>query len=199
MFSCRDGPSHRPVDIGAVQRSAHSAVADCTDSSKCGDFSALSRRELADAERGQSGSVVSGIFRAKGGLGSGGVAGERLQQCSRAGDLHVGARESTAAVRSLAIMPRRYALHTEVRIAIKTDVAQNLSQHLLHHEIEVALNSEPVMFAQLLTLSVFDVSQILIVPRSFPQLDSPKEDQRTDDHRVRNWLRLSAPYPELAY
>ncbi len=91
------------------------------------------------------------------------------------GTLRIGTMESTAATRLPPVLSRYHADYPEVRIDLVTGTTGALIARVLNYEIEAAFVAEPFAATQLESQPAFSEKLVLIAPRSFPRIKSPRD------------------------
>jgi DNA-binding transcriptional LysR family regulator len=92
-----------------------------------------------------------------------------------AGTLRIGALESTAATRLPPILSRYHRAYPEVRIELVTGTTGALIAQVVSQEIEGAFVAEPFTANELEAEPVFREQLVLIAPRSFPRIRTPRD------------------------
>jgi len=95
------------------------------------------------------------------------------------GTLRIGALESTAGTRLPPILSRYHLAYPEVRIELVTGTTGALVARVLDYELEAAFVAEPFPANELETQPVFTEELVLITPKSFPRIRSPKDIGQT--------------------
>lgn len=98
-----------------------------------------------------------------------------LQGATPRGTLRLGALESTAAARLPPILSRYHLAYPEVRIELATGTTGALIARVLNYELEAAFVAEPFSADNLEAQPAFREELILIAPRSFPKIRTPKD------------------------
>jgi DNA-binding transcriptional LysR family regulator len=91
------------------------------------------------------------------------------------GTLRIGTLESTAASRLPPVLSRYHELYPDVQIELVTGTSGALVALVHKHEIEAAFVAEPFNANDLETQTVFVEELVLITPKSFGQIRSPKD------------------------
>ena len=94
------------------------------------------------------------------------------------GRLRVGALESTSAARLPPLLSKYHALYPEVEIALVTGTSGALVAQVLAQDIEAAFVAEPFNSAGLDLQAAFAEELVLITPRSFGRIRSPRDIAR---------------------
>jgi DNA-binding transcriptional LysR family regulator len=98
-----------------------------------------------------------------------------LRNGTPAGALQIGALESTAATRLPPILSRYHRAYPDVRIELVTGTTGALVAKVMNHEVEAAFVAEPFTAHDLEAEPVFSEDLVLIAPRSFPKIKTPKD------------------------
>ena len=122
------------------------------------------------------------------------------------GTLRIGALESTAASRLPPVLSRYHALYPEVLIELVTGTSGALVSHVHKQDVEAAFVAEPFNAEGLETRTVFVEELVLITPKSFGPVRSPKDlENRTViafttgcsyRRRLEAWLGASRILPD---
>ena len=122
------------------------------------------------------------------------------------GTLQIGALESTAATRLPPILSRYHRTYPEVRIELVTGTTGALIAKVVAHEIEAAFVAEPCAADDLESQPVFSEELVLITPRTFPKIRTPKDLGHTTiiafatgcsyRRRLEAWLARARIVPE---
>jgi len=122
------------------------------------------------------------------------------------GTLRIGALESTAASRLPPVLSRYHALYPEVLIELVTGTSGALVSHVHKQDVEAAFVAEPFNAEDLETRVVFVEELVLITPKSFGPVRSPKDlENRTViafttgcsyRRRLEAWLGASKILPD---
>jgi len=122
------------------------------------------------------------------------------------GTLRIGALESTAASRLPPVLSRYHALYPEVLIELVTGTSGALVSHVHKQDVEAAFVAEPFNAEDLETRVVFVEELVLITPKSFGPVRSPKDlENRTViafttgcsyRRRLEAWLGASKIVPD---
>ena len=122
------------------------------------------------------------------------------------GTLRIGALESTAASRLPPVLSRYHALYPEVLIELVTGTSGALVSRVHEQDIEAAFVAEPFNAEGLETRTVFVEKLVLITPKSFGPVRSPKDlENRTViafttgcsyRRRLEAWLGASRMLPD---
>jgi DNA-binding transcriptional LysR family regulator len=91
------------------------------------------------------------------------------------GTLRVGSLESTAAARLPPLLSRYHLMYPEVRVELVTGTSGALVSRVHAQEIEAAFVAEPFSEAGLEMQSAFVEELVLIAPKSFPRIRSPRD------------------------
>ena len=91
------------------------------------------------------------------------------------GTLALGALESVAATRLPPILARYHRAYPDVRIELCTGTTGALVGKVLAHEVEAAFVAEPFIAGDLEALPVFTEELVLITPRRFPRITTPRD------------------------
>ena len=91
------------------------------------------------------------------------------------GTLRIGTMESTAASRLPPVLSRYHALYPDVQIELVTGTSGALVARVHEQDIEAAFVAEPYNADDLETLTVFAEELVLITPKSFGRVRSPKD------------------------
>jgi DNA-binding transcriptional LysR family regulator len=102
-----------------------------------------------------------------------------LRNGSPAGAFQIGALESTAATRLPPILSRYHRRYPEVRLELVTGTTGALIAKVLNHEVEAAFVAEPFTAVDLEGDPVFCEKLVLITPKSFGKIKTPKDIGRT--------------------
>ena len=92
-----------------------------------------------------------------------------------AGTLQIGALESTAATRLPPVLSRYHRAYPDVRIELVTGTTGALVTRVMNHEVEAAFVAEPFTANDLAAEPVFSEELVLIAPKSFPKIKTPKD------------------------
>ena len=98
-----------------------------------------------------------------------------LQNGKPQGTLRIGALESTAAARLPPILSKYHLLYPEVRVELVTGTSGALVNRVHAQEVEAAFVAEPFNAAGLETRPVFVEEIVLITPKSFERVRTPKD------------------------
>ncbi|HXJ83279.1 MAG TPA: LysR substrate-binding domain-containing protein [Candidatus Methylomirabilis sp.] len=122
------------------------------------------------------------------------------------GVLRIGALESVAATRLPPILSRYHRAHPDVRIELVTGTTGALIARVLDEEVEAALVAEPFTANDLETMPAFVEELVLITPRRFPPIRTPKDIGHTTliafangcsyRRRLEAWLAGAGVAPE---
>lgn len=125
---------------------------------------------------------------------------------SPAGVFQIGALESTAATRLPPLLSRYHRSYPEVRLELVTGTTGALIAKVLNHEIEAAFVAEPFAADDLEGDPVFCEELVLITPKSFPRIKTPRDIGRTTliafatgcsyRRRLESWLGAARVVPE---
>jgi DNA-binding transcriptional LysR family regulator len=91
------------------------------------------------------------------------------------GTLRLGSLESTAATRLPPILARYHTTYPAVRVELVTGTSGALVNKVLGEEVEAALVAEPFSAAGLETELAFVEELVLITPKSYPKIRTPKD------------------------
>lgn len=91
------------------------------------------------------------------------------------GTLRIGALESTSATRLPRILARYHQLYPDVQMELTTGTSGALVTRVHKQDIEAAFVAEPFNAQGLKTQTVFMEELVLIVPKSFGRIHSPKD------------------------
>jgi DNA-binding transcriptional LysR family regulator len=91
------------------------------------------------------------------------------------GTLQIGALESAAATRLPPILSRYHQAYPDVRIELVTGTTGALIGKVMNHEIEAAFVAEPFTAHDLEAEPAFSEELVLITPRSFRRIKTPKD------------------------
>src|SRR5487761_2284602 len=91
------------------------------------------------------------------------------------GTLRIGALESTSATRLPPILARYHLLYPDVLMELVTGTSGALVTHVHKQDIEAAFVAEPFNAQGLAMQSVFVEELVLITPKSFGRIRSPKD------------------------
>lgn len=91
------------------------------------------------------------------------------------GTLRIGALESTAGSRLPPVLSRYHALYPEVQIELVTGTSGALVARVLEQDVEAAFVAEPFNADGLDTLAVFVEELVLITPKSFGPVRTPRD------------------------
>ena len=92
-----------------------------------------------------------------------------------AGTLQIGALESTAATRLPPVLSRYHRAYPDVRIELVTGTTGALVTRVMNHEVEAAFVAEPFTANDLEAEPVFSEELVLIAPKGFPKIKTPKD------------------------
>jgi DNA-binding transcriptional LysR family regulator len=95
------------------------------------------------------------------------------------GAFQLGALESTAATRLPPILSRYHRRYPEVRLELVTGTTGALIAKVMDHEVEAAFVAEPFTANDLDGLPVFSEELVLITPKSFRRIKTPRDIGRT--------------------
>jgi DNA-binding transcriptional LysR family regulator len=122
------------------------------------------------------------------------------------GTLRIGALESTAASRLPPVLSRYHALYPDVQIELVTGTSGALVSRVHKQDVEAAFVAEPFNAEGLGTQAVFVEKLVLITPKSFGPVRSPKDiGNRTViafttgcsyRRRLEDWLGASKMLPD---
>jgi len=125
---------------------------------------------------------------------------------SPAGVFQIGALESTAATRLPPLLARYHRSYPEVRLELVTGTTGALIARVLNHEIEAAFVAEPFAADDLEGDPVFCEKLVLITPKSFRRIKTPRDIGRTTliafptgcsyRRRLESWLGAARVVPE---
>ena len=91
------------------------------------------------------------------------------------GTLQIGALESAAATRLPPILSRYHEAYPDVRIDLVTGTTGALIGKVMNHEVEAAFVAEPFTAHNLEAEPVWSEELVLITPRRFPRIKTPKD------------------------
>jgi DNA-binding transcriptional LysR family regulator len=91
------------------------------------------------------------------------------------GTFRLGSLESTAATRLPPILARYHTTYPDVRVELVTGTSGALVTKVLGEEVEAALVAEPFSAAGLETELAFVEELVLITPKSYPKIRTPKD------------------------
>jgi DNA-binding transcriptional LysR family regulator len=91
------------------------------------------------------------------------------------GSLRLGALESTSATRLPPVLSRFHRLYPDVQVELVTGTSGALVAHVHRQEVEAAFVAEPFNAHALATQGVFVEELVLITPKSFGRIRSPKD------------------------
>jgi DNA-binding transcriptional LysR family regulator len=91
------------------------------------------------------------------------------------GTLRIGALESTSATRLPPVLSRYHRLYPDVQVELVTGTSGALVAHVHRQDVEAAFVAEPFNAHELATQSVFIEELVLITPKSFGRIRSPKD------------------------
>jgi len=124
------------------------------------------------------------------------------------GVLRIGALESVAATRLPPILSRYHRAYPDVRIELVTGTTGALIARVLDEEVEAALVAEPFTANNLETMPAFVEELVLITPKRFPPIKTPKDIGHTTliafangcsyRRRLEAWLAGAGVAPERA-
>ena len=122
------------------------------------------------------------------------------------GAFQLGALESTAATRLPPILSRYHRRYPEVRLELVTGTTGALIAKVMDHEVEAAFVAEPFTANDLDGLPVFSEELVLITPKSFRRIKTPRDIGRTTliafaagcsyRRRLEAWLGRSKVAPD---
>jgi len=123
-----------------------------------------------------------------------------------AGAFQLGALESTAATRLPPILSRYHRRYPEVRLELVTGTTGALIAKVMDHEVEAAFVAEPFTASELEGSPVFSEELVLITPKSFRRIKTPRDIGRTTliafaagcsyRRRLEGWLGDAKVVPE---
>jgi DNA-binding transcriptional LysR family regulator len=129
-----------------------------------------------------------------------------LRTRTPAGTLQIGALESTAATRLPPILSCYHQRYPDVRIELVTGTTGALIAKVVNHEVEAAFVAEPFTANDLETEPVFSEELVLIAPKGFPKIQTPKDIGHTTliafatgcsyRRRLEAWLGTGKVVPE---
>jgi DNA-binding transcriptional LysR family regulator len=129
-----------------------------------------------------------------------------LRNGTPAGTLQIDALESTAATRLPPILSRYHQTYRDVRIELVTGTTGALIAKVVDHEVEAAFVAEPFTANDLETEPVFSEELVLIAPKGFPTIKTPKDIGHTTliafatgcsyRRRLEAWLGTGKVVPE---
>src|SRR3954470_6651062 len=91
------------------------------------------------------------------------------------GLLRIGALESTAATRLPPVLSRFHQLYPDVHLELVTGTSGALVGHVHRQDVEAAFVAEPFNARELATQKVFVEELVLVTPKSFGRIRSPKD------------------------
>jgi DNA-binding transcriptional LysR family regulator len=91
------------------------------------------------------------------------------------GSLRLGALESTSATRLPPVLSRFHRLYPDVQVELVTGTSGALVAHVHRQEVEAAFVAEPFNAHDLAMQAVFVEELVLITPKSFGRIRSPKD------------------------
>ena len=125
---------------------------------------------------------------------------------SPAGTFQIGALESTAATRLPPILSRYHRRYPDVRLELVTGTTGALIAKVMSHEVEAAFVAEPFTADELEGDPVFSEELVLITPRSFRKVKTPRDIGHTTliafatgcsyRRRLEAWLEGARVVPE---
>jgi DNA-binding transcriptional LysR family regulator len=98
-----------------------------------------------------------------------------LRNGTPAGTLQIGALESTAATRLPPVLSRYHRAYPDVRIELVTGTTGALVTRVMNREVEAAFVAEPFTANDLEAEPVFSEELVLIAPKSFPRIKTPRD------------------------
>src|SRR4030095_1890733 len=123
-----------------------------------------------------------------------------------AGAFQLGALESTADTRLPPILSRSHRRYPEVRLELVTGTTGALIAKVMDHEVEAAFVAEPFTASELEGCPVFSEEPVLIAPKSFRRIKTPRDIGRTTliafaagcsyRRRLEGWLGDAKVVPE---
>ncbi len=129
-----------------------------------------------------------------------------LRNGGPAGTLRIGALESTAATRLPPILSRYHRAYPDVRIELVTGTTGAMIARVMNGEVEAAFVAEPFTRDDLEGEPVFCEELVLITPRSFGRIKTPKDIGHTTliafatgcsyRRRLEAWLGEARVMPE---
>src|SRR5216684_4978760 len=129
-----------------------------------------------------------------------------LRNGTPAGTLQIGALESTAATRLPPILSCYHQRYPDVRIELVTGTTGALIAKVVNHEVEAAFVAEPFTANDLESEPVFSEELVLIAPKGFPKITTPKDIGHTTliafatgcsyRRRLEAWLGAGKVVPE---
>ena len=115
-----------------------------------------------------------------------------LRNGSPAGAFQIGALESTAATRLPPILSRYHRAYPDVRLELVTGTTGALVARVMSHEVEAAFVAEPFTADDLEGDPVFCEELVLITPRSFRTVKTPRDIGHTTLIAFANGLLVPA-------
>lgn len=91
------------------------------------------------------------------------------------GTLRLGALESTAAARLPPVLSRYHRLYPDVQVELVTGTSGALVERVQRQDVEAAFVAEPFNSHALVTQAVFAEELVVITPKSFGRIRSPKD------------------------
>jgi len=91
------------------------------------------------------------------------------------GTLRLGALESTSATRLPPVLSRYHRLYPDVQVELVTGTSGALVSHVHRQDVEAAFVAEPFNARDLATQGAFVEELVLITPKSFGRIRSPKD------------------------
>ena len=91
------------------------------------------------------------------------------------GTLRLGALESTAATRLPPVLSRYHRLYPDVQVELATGTSGALVERVQRRDVEAAFVAEPFNAHALATQAAFAEELVLITPKSFGRIRSPKD------------------------
>jgi DNA-binding transcriptional LysR family regulator len=129
-----------------------------------------------------------------------------LHSSAPRGVLQIGALESVAATRLPRVLARYHQAYPDVRIELATGTTGALVDRVVNHQLEAALVAEPFAAADLDVEPVFAEELVLITPRTFPRIRTPRDIGHTTviafatgcayRRRLEAWLGRAGVVPE---
>ena len=91
------------------------------------------------------------------------------------GTLRIGSLESTAATRLPPVLSRYHQLYPDVHLELVTGTSGALVAHVHRQDVEAAFVAEPFNARELATQKVFVEELVLVTPKSFGHIRSPRD------------------------
>lgn len=122
------------------------------------------------------------------------------------GTLRIGALESTSATRLPPVLSRYHRLYPDVQVELVTGTSGALVARVHRQDVEAAFVAEPFNAHELAMQSVFVEELVLVTPRSFGRIRSPKDigkrtviafaDGCSYRRRLESWLAGAKVLPD---